>query len=274
MALACALLLGACAAPAQRIDARAAEHGYERLVVPGADFEHVVYRNHRHRRGSPLHVYIEGDGRPWVARYWVASDPTSAEVPMLELMAMDAAPALYLGRPCYLGHAADSGCGYLAWTHERYSARVVDSMVAALARLMPGEPRRGVVLIGHSGGGTLAMLLAARVPDVRAVVTLAGNLDTEAWTTLHHYSPLTGSLNPARAPPLDARILQLHLAGERDRNVPPALIRSALPDAVELRVIPGFTHGCCWQRIWPQLLDEIEARVGGLPRRVSGAAAN
>jgi pimeloyl-ACP methyl ester carboxylesterase len=57
-----------------------------------------------------------------------------------------------------------------------------------------------VLLIGHSGGA-LAILLAARVPQVVAVVTIAGNLDTDVWTKLHGYLRLQGSLNPIAAPP-------------------------------------------------------------------------
>ena len=49
---------------------------------------------------------------------------------------------------------------------------------------------------------------------------------------------------------------QIHLVGERDRNVPPMLVwnfASALPNA-EVRVIPAFDHRCCWVDAWPMLL--------------------
>jgi hypothetical protein len=45
----------------------------------------------------------------------------------------------------------------------------------------------------------VASLVAARRHDVVRLVTVAGNLDHLAWTTLHGVSPLTGSLNPADA---------------------------------------------------------------------------
>jgi pimeloyl-ACP methyl ester carboxylesterase len=50
-------------------------------------------------------------------------------------------------------------------------------MQAALERILASGHFDGVVLIGYSGGGTLAMLLAARVPETRGVITIAGNLD-------------------------------------------------------------------------------------------------
>jgi pimeloyl-ACP methyl ester carboxylesterase len=115
------------------------------------------------------------------------------------------------------------------------------------------------VLIGYSGGGALAMLVAERVANVSAVVTIAGNLDTEAWTRLHAYSPLSGSLNPARRAPLPSRIAQLHLTGGKDKNVPVALIEPVVrrqPHA-ELRVYDDADHGCCWAREWPRVLEDI-----------------
>ena len=37
-------------------------------------------------------------------------------------MGLDPAPSVYLGRPCYLGRAADPGCHPWYWTHGRYPA--------------------------------------------------------------------------------------------------------------------------------------------------------
>ena len=68
------------------------------------------------------------------------------------------------------------------------------------------------------------MLLAERFKQTRAVVTVAGNLDPDRWVAQHGYSPLVGSLNPARRPPLPSHILQLHFVGGRDRNVPRDLL--------------------------------------------------
>ena len=72
-------------------------------------------------------------------------------------------------------------------------------MAAALSDILQRRPYQGLVLIGYSGGGVLAMLLAEQFPATQAVVTVAGNLDTDAWAIEHGYSPLRGSLNPAFA---------------------------------------------------------------------------
>ena len=136
-------------------------------------------------------------------------------------------------------------------------------MTAALRwQLRRAEPS-SVVLIGFSGGGALAMLLAEHVPDTVAVVTIAGNLDVAAWTAHHHYAPLRQSLDPALRPALPPHVLQLHLQGGRDEVVPPAIVQRAIerqPGAVG-RLYPEFDHRCCWQRAWPELLSELDRQL-------------
>jgi hypothetical protein len=46
-----------------------------------------------------------------------------------------------------------------------------------------------IVLVGYSGGGAVAALVAARRTDVVRLVTVAGNLDHLAWTHLHSVPP-------------------------------------------------------------------------------------
>lgn len=181
---------------------------------------------------------------------------------MLEALGIDAGPAILLGRPCYLAGDADPACAPALWTDARYSARVVDSMAAALAAYLRDDPHPGLVFLGHSGGGTLAVLLAARFPQTRAVVTLAGNLDVAGWTRLHGYSPLAASLDPIDAPPLPAQVLQWHLAGRSDAQVPAALAigyRARHPEA-EVEVVDGLDHLCCWLEVWPRVLRRLRAR--------------
>lgn len=134
-------------------------------------------------------------------------------------------------------------------------------MAEALAGFMDSHAYKSMTLIGHSGGGVLAMLLAERSLGVKAVVTIAANLDIAAWAELHGYSELSGSLNPAQRSPLPPTIKQLHLAGEHDSNVPPELIRQALrgQPGVVPRVIAGHAHRCCWAREWPTILSEMTA---------------
>ncbi len=252
------LWVGCADSPARRLDDKAADLGFSRQVLKGKGFEHVVYIKRNTQDHPVLHVYLEGDGAPWIQHRWVAADPTPRRPMMLDLMSLDPYPSVYLGRPCYNGLAHRPPCQPGMWTEGRYSPAVIDAMAGVLGELLGMTGQRRVMLFGYSGGGALAMLLAERFPQTVAVVTIAGNLDTEAWTRHHGYSPLRTSLNPARRPPLAIR--QLHLAGGDDRVVPPALLSSVLDrPGVQLRVIEGYDHRCCWRRIWPQILAEIGA---------------
>ena len=105
-------------------------------------------------------------------------------------MAKDKSPSIYLGRPCYFGLATSPNCTPAVWTHDRYSEKVVASMQAALEKYLQLHPYKHLMFVGYSGGGVLAMLLAARVPNTEKLVTIAANLDTDAWTQYHNYSSL------------------------------------------------------------------------------------
>jgi hypothetical protein len=241
-------------------EARAA--GLERSQVQGLGFQHAVFRHpDRPAARETLHVYLEGDGTPFIRPTLPAADPTPRHPIIPTLMALDPAPSLLLGRPCYHGLAASPGCEPGLWTRARYSEAVVASMAAALARIVP--PGGDLVLIGYSGGGALAVLLARRVPQVPAVVTLAGNLDTDAWTRQHGYSPLTGSLNPIAGPPLSGATMQLHFGGRQDREVPPELLRNAVTRlGGRLTLLPDTSHYSGWVRHWPAILSDLEGLSG------------
>jgi len=261
-----ALFLVGCGTPAERVDWLASRLGLVRETRVGQPFQHVVYRNRIHG-GDVLHVYIGGDGRPWARVDRIAEDPDSPRSVVLDLMALDARPSLYLGRPCYHGLAKRARCTPWHWTMGRYSSGVVESLASVLRERLDGGGYKRLVLIGHSGGGTLAMLLAARFAETETLVTLAGNLDIDAWAAWHGYSPLSGSLNPAHQPSLSSEIQQYHLAAGRDRAVPAALIGemvSRLPHACFM-LFEGFDHDCCWQRIWPAML----ARIDSMSRRAA-----
>jgi pimeloyl-ACP methyl ester carboxylesterase len=244
-------MLAACATPADRLAAGA---GFRRSAINGVLFQHLLY--FKDGAGDRLHVYIDHDGSPWLDEIRVTADPTPRDPLALRLMTHDSAPVLYLGRPCHYGLDGMPPCQPLLWTHARYGEAVVASMAAGLARFLDSYPLTQIVLIGYSGGGTLAVLLAERVPQTIAVVTVAGNLDVAAWAKLHDYTPLEGSLDPAMRPPPSSAIRQIHYVGSQDTNVPPCLARGyadAHPGAQVVQ-IDGFDHRCCWEKAWEELL--------------------
>jgi pimeloyl-ACP methyl ester carboxylesterase len=266
MTLAAGLVVAAlagCATPSQRFDRSASELGFVRHNVPGTQFEHAVYQSSDPRSGPLLHVYLEGDASPRMASRYSPPDPTPHRPQMLELMALDQAPSLLLGRPCQ--HGLDPDCDPALWTIGRYGENVVASLVAALRRELhamgvSGRSASGVVLVGYSGGGTLALLMAEHLPETRAVITLAGNLDTGRWAEHHGYVPLLLSLDPAERPPLDASIVQIHLLGGRDERVPPFLTEAVIArqKGAKLHQYPRFDHECCWASVWRATLAELD----------------
>ena len=256
--LAILTLLGACKSPAVIFDQTADSLGLQRDVVMGTVFQHVLFW----RKGWPtrtLRIYLGGDGTP-VSAGRPAIDPTPRNPLMLRLMLLDPDPAVYVGRPCYHGLAGTAGCSGDLWTSARSSESVGSSLAAAIRRIMISRGYERIFLFGYSGGGTLAMLLAERFLEARAIVTIAANLDIDAWADHHGQDRLTTSLNPASRPPLCTGILERHYAGSRDRIVPATLTSLGVrgPNA-ELIVIDDYDHVCCWTELWPTILADIAA---------------
>jgi len=216
-------------------------------IVPGAENQASAASTNVHLLHGKLDVSL-------------ASNPTARSPLALRLAVQTPGSVLYLGRPCYLASNADTRCTRDAWTQARYSSDVIASMNAAMKHALSNA---SIVLVGYSGGGTIAALMARDNPNVIAVVTIAANLDTAAWSERHGYAPLTGSLNPAEESALPGSLLQLHLIAERDENVAPETVVRYLARLSEKQVwrFPEFDHVCCWERDWPQIQSRIQHAV-------------
>ena len=176
---------------------------------------------------------------------------------MLPALAVDTAPALYLGRPCYFDTDV-SPCTPATWTLDRYSQDTVTSLLAAVHQVIPTQDH--VILIGHSGGGTLAMALAARLPQTCAVITLAGNLAVKRWVEANHFTPLPASLDPLQQPPLNPSIAQWHFAGHDDHTVLPQWIHdvSNKQSGAHYVELPDTDHLSPWQRYLVESLKALQ----------------
>ena len=262
LALATLLAMG-CSDNLPRPDEIVQRFGFERRVQRGADFAHVVFTNAQTPEPGTLHVYIEGDGTPYVARHDVAADPTPRNPLMLRLMTLDPAPSIYVGRPCYFGLAGGPPCTPRDWTLDRFSPRIVDSMAQVIEQMRAARGTDAIELYGHSGGGALAVLLAARLGGVQRIVTIGGNLDTDAWAAYHGYTPLEGSLNPVRGGPLPASLVQQHFVGDQDKVVPPEIVAAAARrlGAPGVVVLHGVSHARGWDRAWPAILVGVATGI-------------
>ncbi|MFC4310369.1 alpha/beta fold hydrolase [Steroidobacter flavus] len=249
------LFLGGCTSPGQRLDQRAREAGLEVVHIEAGSFPSVVYlkrsagADHATER---LTLFLESDGIPWLGRT-PSNDPTTREPVALEMLMRSPAPAAYVTRPCYNGLRSDK-CHFELWTGARYSTEVVESMVATVREVQRRVGAKNIALVGYSGGGALAVLIAERLEDVASVVTIGANLDTDAWTDHHKYLRLSQSLNPALSDKPHPWP-ELHLRGANDLVVPPSTTERyfARYPRAQQRTLEGFDHVCCWVRDWPSI---------------------
>ena len=210
--------------------------------------------------GKPLRVYIEGDGAAWLSRTEPAPDPTPREALGLALAAEDPAPnVVYLARPCqFTPMAMNPSCGIPYWTSKRFATEVIASMDAAVSRFAALTPGQAVELVGYSGGGAVAVLIAARRTDVMSIRTVAGNLDSEFVNRLHGVSPMPASADPIEFARRVAPIPQLHFSGAEDEVVPPAVaqrfVNAAGTRCARALTVAGLSHDSGWRDNWPALL--------------------
>jgi pimeloyl-ACP methyl ester carboxylesterase len=213
--------------------------------------------------GTPINVYIEGDGLAWISTYQPSSDPTPRKAMGLSLAAADpAANVAYVARPCqYTPPALNPGCSVAMWTDRRFAPEVVASVSQAIDTILAKGGARGLNLIGYSGGGAVAVLLAARRTDVISIRTVAGNLDHAEVNRLHGVSPMPGSLNAIDEAAQVAKIPQIHFSGGDDATVPTAIaerFRSAAGSScVAVDLVLGATHESGWLDRWPALLRRL-----------------
>jgi hypothetical protein len=213
------------------------------------------------REYATLTVYIEGDGRAWLNPWQPSTDPTPTDPIGLRLAAADlASPLLYLARPCQF--TTSDACDRRLWTNARLSPEIVDLFQQLINDAMRRSNSSRLGLVGYSGGGALAALIAERRRDVAWLVTVAADLDLAEWVRLEDVEPLSGSLDPADSAAAIEKLPQVHFVGGNDPVVPPAVVKAfarhmSTPNAARVIVEPGFDHECCWAAHWPQLLGQL-----------------
>lgn len=204
---------------------------------------------------KPLRVYIEGDGRAFINKYTPSQNPTPLSFFLLNLVKEDDYPnILYIARACQFSE--DDKCQEKYWTIARFSPEAVDS----IAEVLQNFSKQKIELIGYSGGGAIAKLIAQKNSNIANLRTIAGNLDHQKFTEIHRVPALSKS-----APDFDlqqlAKIPQIHFVGADDKIVPEIIAKSyeeKLPqkNCSEIMVIKNATHSQGWSEVWPQLLQK------------------
>ena len=210
---------------------------------------------------TPLRVYIEGDGFAWINRYRVSSDPTPRNPVALKLAAADrSAAVLYVARPCqYTDPARNPNCAQKYWTSHRFAPEVIASTSAVIDQAKKAAGATAIELIGFSGGGAVAVLVAARRSDVVGIRTVGGNLDHVTLNRRKKVSPLTGSLNAADVAVRVSTIPQIHFIGSDDDVIGAYVVesyrrRAVASTCIKVQKIIGASHTDGWVDMWPNLL--------------------
>lgn len=253
-------------------DALAARAGLKRELIDTDGFVLTAYVRIS-RPGEPLDLYIEGDGLAWISRSEPSLDPTPREATGLAIAAADpASNVVYLARPCqFTPMAMNPRCGVPYWTGKRFAPEVVASMNAAVSRFAARVSTQRINLVGYSGGGALAVLIAARRTDVASIRTMAGNLDDEFVNRLHDVSSMPQSENAIDFASRVASIPQVHFSGADDTVVPPVVaqrfVAAAGDRCAQARIVPDVTHDGGWSQQLPALLRVTPVCAG--PSRIN-----
>ncbi|WP_198408191.1 alpha/beta hydrolase family protein [Pseudogulbenkiania sp. NH8B] len=240
-------------------DALAAPAGLKRENVVTEQFVLTAF-THIAQPDQPLTVYIEGDGLAWITRNEPSADPTPLAATGLALVAADPTPnVVYLARPCqFTPMELNPHCEVSYWTGKRFAPEVVASMNEAVSHFASRVPGQHINIVGYSGGGAIAVLIAARRTDVASIRTVAGNLDSEFVNQLHHVSSMPESENPIDFASRVATIPQVHFSGTDDSVVPPEVaqrfVHATGGRCAQARTVQDLTHNSDWGRQWPMLL--------------------
>ncbi len=222
------LMLTACAGTVKMSDDFAA------VTVNTSNYDIFTYQKITDKT-SPIHIYIEGDGRAFNGRGRPTLNPTPRGDFVRRLAVRDGASnVVYMARPCQ--YVISAGCGVADWTHGRFSHKVIDSMTSAVKQVAGNRP---VVLIGYSGGAMISGLIVQNNPDlnIKKWITIAGVLNHSDWTKYFGDAPLYDSLNMSKLP----NINQLHYIADGDTTVP-NMLSIKWTGGKNLIIVPNASH--------------------------------
>lgn len=202
---------------------------------------------------KPIRIYIEGDGHSFDAYNRPTANPTPKSTFLRDIAAQDPNPNVaYLGRPCQ--YLQTNTCTQDDWTCGRFSPQIVNSMEQSVLQLSKKGQTQEIILIGYSGGAQIAGLIAVRHPQlINRIITIAGVLDQQAWTTHHNDTPLNKSLNLKDYKDVFQQIPQTHFIGKKDKVVPNYLTENFVDDKKNIITVEKADH----QKGYDSVLKQI-----------------
>lgn len=238
-------------------DRVAEKYHFTKRLVKGDRFWVQTYQKIKNP-SLPFVVYLEGDGLAFRNKYTISDDPTPLHPMLLSLAALDPRPnVVYIARPCqYVMEIDRAVCSDTYWSDKRMSEEIVRSINDVIVKVTDKKP---VSLVGFSGGGGIAVLIAARNKQIHDILTIAGNLDHKAFNEYHKARPMIGSLNPIAYAATIRNIPQLHISGGSDKVVPAFIgdkfVQASSSPCVHQEIIPNATHQNGWNKVWHYILS-------------------
>lgn len=204
---------------------------------------------------QPINVYIDGG----IGGFVPAGPPGITSKPdenlTLRLAMLDPSDnVVFISRPCQFG-ISDPACLDSAWENGRMAKLIYASIRRALDHVLAVVPHTRLNLVGYSGGGAIAALLAADRRDVVSLRTLAGNLDPDGNGQLHGVEPQNDFIDSMQIAPRIAFLPQEHFVGDMDVFIPEKIAKNFLKTmgsslCAKITTVQGATHRSGWENAW------------------------
>lgn len=251
----------------------AEQNGFSRRRYATSSFTLTTYQRVS-AASTVCHVYIEGDGNSWKSKHRLSNNPTPKQPLALQLALQDQHPqVIYIARPCqFTPHQLDLSCVPQYWSSHRYAPEVIAAFQATLDAIKKDTHfslpmAQTFLLIGFSGGASIATLVASERSDVVGLVTVAGDLNHVALNHFHHTTPLTGSLNPMDVVHKLRNLPQQHWSGTKDLIVPNWMANQFSekinnPVSCQVHTLEGAGHHTGWVENWSKIIQSATNQQG------------
>lgn len=239
----------------QTLEQIAQKNELEKKVYQLNHFELLTLHQKNLQECKKIKIYIEGDGLAWKSRNVISNNPTPINPIGLSLMTQEKNCSIYFAR---VGQYITQSYDKKYWTSHRFSKTILEDYIQLLDVIKNEYENEIFDVIGYSGGGAFALLIAANRDDIKNVITVAGNLNHSYWSEYLNISPLNGSLNPVNFAYELSHVNQYHLIGNNDKIIPFDVFKSYIQYFQDRSNIQYFlfdaAHNCCWDEIYRNFL--------------------